>query len=338
MKIRDMERIRCLELYAIIASGLLADKGINISNIDMNLINDLCNYAYLVDFTTSFRTTKLANDYKEMNDIYNKIISNTTNFMKEFDLKNPAEVFTFYVYLYRGGFLSENGDFEYNMDLKDLPGLYGADIVRGKGVCRSISSMLVDIYKDLNYNSTNLAVCATEDSIKNQQQLCDFPKKKNVKHPELLKKLMPISEKLKMCNHQITFVEDNKNSYIFDPTNDGMLQYDKDTNTLYVGDKNNKMYPRTYGQCSCILLGNEKFSIVDLKSDNAISDEMFREIYINTLEMCRANLSYFKEFATKNRVLYKDLNELTEEQRGMMGRAFPFVPRNIGKTIKKIKK
>ena len=70
------------------------------------------------------------------------------------------------------------------MDLKDLPNLYGVDIVRGKGVCRSISSMLVDIYKDLGYNATNLVVCATEDSIKNQQQLCDFPKKKSTNSKE----------------------------------------------------------------------------------------------------------------------------------------------------------
>lgn len=338
MKLRDFDHIRRTELLAILLTGFLADKGVQVGNIDMSTINSIVNGLYYVDFFTSFRTARLTSDYKEMSDLYNSVISSTTDLINEFGLENPVEIFSFYVYLYRGGFLSHNGDFEYNMDLKDLPGLYGVDVIRGKGVCRTISSMLVDIYRNLDFEASNLVVCATEKSIYDQQQLCDFPKKKNIKHPELMNIFIPISEGLRLGNHQITHVKDGDINYILDPTNDGMLQVNVDNGTFYAGNKSSVMYPKIFSQLSANLIGTEKYDFIKTDSEKTISDELYREIYLSTLELCRSNLSSLKEFAYKNRNIYKDLNNLAEEQRGLMGRAFPIVPKNIKQKTENLKR
>ena len=328
MKLRDFENIRKTELLFVLASGYLASNNFDINNIDMNLLCNILQDIYLIDILSSYRTATLTSDYKEMKELYGNIISNTANLIKDFNLKNPIEVFSFYVHLYRGGFLSHNGDFKYDFKLKDLPMLLGVDVVRGKGVCRNISSMLVDIYRELDFDSSNLVVGCTSKSIKNQQQLCDYPKKRAKETPEYIKKVMPVVEVLRVPDHMITKVVDDDHCYILDPTNDGMLHHNKEKNRFYVGNEDNVMYPITLINLYQKVLGTEKFDLIDSTDKSEITDEEYIDIYLKTLKLFKNNLKHIQEFSYSNRQLYEDLYNLSEEQRGLVGRMFPVVPKH----------
>lgn len=62
------------------------------------------------------------------------------------------------MYLYRSGYLSVNHEFKYSNNMIDFPLLNGVDVVRGRGVCRSISSMFTDICNSVGLTASNVSV------------------------------------------------------------------------------------------------------------------------------------------------------------------------------------
>ena len=327
MKARDIENIRKIEVIAPIILRILAK---NPDGFDYNLLfaSSFLECVYLTDFLTSSKSIKLASDYKEIESLYKEVISRTSNLTKDFELgNNPIEIFALYVYLYRNGYLSHGKDFYYDMNLKDYPNLLGADVIRGVGVCRSISSMLTDIYAELGYDTTNLAVFSTINGCRKQQKLCDTPLKKNVSTNKFTDLVIKITEKMEIGNHQITLVRDNFHTYILDPTNDGILSYNPEKKILYVTEEENYMKLKKFNQFIMpILAGGNMTPIVEsLETD--VSLEEYKEIYLRTLKLCKDNIYDIMKFYEANKEIYDDIFKLIEEQKGLIRRIIPIIPK-----------
>ena len=331
MKIRDFDRILLPELLLTAVASAIKSNNIDIEGISPDVLYYATGCLHNLTALSTFRTIRLADDYKELSSLYNGLIINTSKFMEELDFRHPIEVFSAYVYMYRNGLFSYNNEFRYDMDLKDLPNLYGVDMVRGKGVCRTISSMLSDLYNMMGFSATNVTVSASRESISQQQKICDIELKKKESllklNPEIMEAFIKLTNILHMGNHQITFVKDeNSGSFYLDPTNDGLLRIDDKAKNLSAGT--GKMHICNLASLYVSLLGAEKYTIMKHKPENDINEEEYRKIYLRTLNFCKDNLEYLKEFAQKNEPIYKDIYNISEEQRGLIGRLIPIIPKN----------
>ena len=250
MSTKDFECFRRVIILSYIASQY-ANRH---TSLDLNTLSLSLSIIYNIEVFSSFRTFQLTKEYKELKLLYDEVVSRITALGKGLELTHPIEIFSFYVYLLRNGYLSYGQHFEFRNNGKDLPNLLGLDIVNGHAVCRSISTMLTDVYNSYELNATNLCVKATADSCRQQQKLCDtelnhkyhFPfasKSKDIANIEYifneLVKLMnkdtkPTSAIIQYINnlwaylfpfgnHMITSVIDGDYHYILDPTNDGLL-------------------------------------------------------------------------------------------------------------------
>ena len=333
MKFKDFECIRRMELLLPIAIRMITIMYPDIDlfgMLDKNslyLIISALNILYTVDITNISHTEKLTTEYKEMKVLYDEVIDSVSDLSQELELDNPVEIFAFYVYLYRNGYLSYNKFLEYDIDLKDFPNLNGLDIIRGKGVCRSISSMLVDIYQHLGFESANLGVYATDESCY-QQDYCDTELSVSETGVEKIKMISKIFSLLPGPNHQITGVYDTNYGYIFDPTNGGMLHYHSD-GKVYVPNTQHYMTVKKADQLLRLAFGKEKSAFNLDYFSTAIDEETYRELYSRTLELCRNNQVYLEDFYRDNMGLYEDIFRLAEEQRSFAGRLFPIFPQKI---------
>lgn len=335
MKIKDFSHIIRSEFFLSCCFSALNYKDIltgNISPEESKILLGL-NMLYPITAILENNFIKNASDYKEMYSLYNEVINRTTKLFKDLDINNPVEVFSAYVFMYRNGFLSHQNNFKYSIDLKDLPGLYGIDIIRGKGVCRTISSFLVNLYDNMGFDSSNIAVNATEESIKKQQRLNDTILEKDDKiKPEMMNALLKITNFLHIANHMVTYVKDkNGHNYYFDPTNDGLLTLNEKQNNLTLYEE--KMKIMHIQNILGSLLGVEKYKLNKCSSDMQISEEEYKELYLHALELCKHNLEYFKEFAYNNEALYDNIFNLSEEQHNLFGRMFPFIPKKTKEII-----
>lgn len=101
----------------------------------------------------------LTKDVKLVRDLYQEFITNYNKLNKLFDLSNPIEIYTMFHYLLYKGYLSVDKNFMFSGKVaKDIEGLFGVDVIAGKGVCRHISSMLVDILNNYGIESGLLSV------------------------------------------------------------------------------------------------------------------------------------------------------------------------------------
>lgn len=86
---------------------------------------------------------------KGINSIYNEIISDYNVINRDFGLVHPVEIGALFNSILYGGFLSKDNVFTFRSEnVIDLVEISGANIMSGEGVCRHISVLLKDIYKD----------------------------------------------------------------------------------------------------------------------------------------------------------------------------------------------
>ena len=182
MKLKTQENIRTLELLAYLSIKILSnhmtkqpnsevsqylEQFLSSNDLDLEMIKMFIISMYDIDIYTSFRTQKLTTEYKQLKTSYDIVINNLCNLYKQMGINDsPVQIFAIFVYMYRSGYLSFDNQFTYDSNMKDFANLGGLDVVRGFGVCRSIASMLTDIYRTLGYESYNLSVKASSESIK----------------------------------------------------------------------------------------------------------------------------------------------------------------------------
>lgn len=336
MKLKTQENIRALEIISMIILRILKSQNIDL-DIDINTLYYIVSMLLDIDLLTFSYTQKLTKDYKELKSMYNEVIKNTSALLKELNINDPATLFAIYVYLYRDGYLSYNHSFKYSNNMKDFATLSGLDVIRGTGVCRSISSFLTDLYNEQGYTATDLMVNTSGKTCKNLQKISTNVLKEDSTGKKLVNAVSVITKIKFIPNHLITLVKDNNISYIFDPTNDGFLQYDTKNKITIPNNKALTMTNNLLIQTMQKYYGLVKsLSIKEIKSmlkTPSISDETYKEKYIEGLLLCKNNLLLFEELYNNNIKLYEDIYNLSNEQRDLIRRLIPIIP-NIKKKIK----
>lgn len=357
MKMKTQERFRIASLLSLFLLSVVTDESISHNNLnevmklldmsgisinDLENLKDFINEIFNLDIMTNFYTQTKTKEYRELKSLYDQVIDNTVDLSENLGFNNPVEIFAMYVYLYRKGYLSYNKYFAYGTDMKDFAKLGGIDVVRGCGVCRSISSFLTDLYSSCGFKATNLSVNASSNSIKNQQNLSDVELniKQNsrgfVKIISLLTKIIPIA------NHQITTVIDKDYCYVFDPTNDGYLKKGK-YNRIDIPDcDKSSMKIISLEQLFMGIIGASKMqpNLISLYKDlslDSIDDNEYRTIYLESLKVIKENLSLLEYFYYDNYKTYKDIYNISEEQNDMIRRIMPIIPKFKSKNIRTLR-
>lgn len=336
MKLKTQENIRRLEIIGMFTLDILKEQNINL-DIDIDTLCLIISTLLNVDILTFGYTQRLTKEYKELKGMYNEVIKNTSSLLKELNVDDPNVLFAIYVYLYRGGYLSYNHSFEYSNDMKDFASLSGLDVIRGTGVCRSISSFFTNLCIEQDYIATNLTVNTTGKVCKNLQKMSPQILRKELSGKKLAEIVSTITKIIPLPNHLITLVKDNNMSYIFDPTNDGFLIYDAKNKITIPNNKDLAMTSKPIMQM--IQRGNGTLKSLSIREINSIlktpsiSDEAYREKYIEGLKLCKNNLLLFEELYNNNTKLYEDIYNLSNEQNDLIKRLIPIIP-NIKKKVK----
>lgn len=335
MKIKTQEKIRLAELVgasAIMYTYACINKGD--IYIDKELIEymrqiDWVLFPYVINIPTTLYCDRLTDEYKELNNLEKEILSRTIYFMDEFNVNDPIGMYAMYVYMYRHGYLSVDKEFVYDTRMKDIANIGGIDVIRGKGVCRSISSLLTDLYREKGFTSSSIGVNAN-NAISHIEKLCDKKleqptrekTKKFVKVVSASTKILPVN------NHLITTVTDGNKNFIFDPTNDGYLVKGKFNQLMLANDKN---YHMTYHKSIFLinkLLGQVKAdSVLDIDKQlklPSVSYEEYKDIYLDTLRACKSNVSMFDDFYNENEDLYRQVNDISNSSGGIVSRMLGF--------------
>lgn len=346
MKLKDLEKIKLMEtaLMLGIPLGLILFGGNN-GNIsetaawretlinswpdNLPLYTTLATIPRLTDSLITARIEPKAEDYKKIKELYNNIVANLANFLKAQNITDPVEIFAIYQFMYRNGYLSFNHNFNYDIDMKDLSALNGADVVRGTGVCRSISSFLTDLYKEMGYDACNLLVSANRKVVNNIDRQGNYPKWKiSKKTNRFVKTISKISNIFPMTNHLITLVEKDGKTYIFDPTNDGFLVKGKYNNLVLPNQKEGRMKISYFVNSIHRILGTTG----NLKSNKQIQNHLkqptidnaqYKTLYINSLTFIKNNLLLFEKFYEENEHLYVELFQEINDKANLILRLYP---------------
>lgn len=338
MKLKTQENIRKLELIALLGSAIVATgknteiinelynlMGNNIDINDIDKIYDTIRGIYCLDILSSFRTQKVASDYKELEKLYDEVIANTGDLISELDFKDPISVFAFYIHMYRSGYLSYNKDFKYSTNMKDFSCLNGLDVIRGRGVCRSVASMLSDIYRKINMESQCMIVKTDGDTIHQLEHLSEINVEKTEDSQKFVKFVSTLTKYIPIPNHMITYVSANGKNYILDPMNDGMMYNDNKNKLILANNQDYSMKNFPTLMSFYKLLGMfERNSKMD-KSFKSIDEEEYRKIYLDALKVCKDNIWMLEKFYEENKELYHEIYHKSKDQSGMIKRICPII-------------
>lgn len=348
MKLKTQDTIRAIELCSylgilIVTTILKKDSNIDQvreivkfledNNINLNEIRSILLDIYTLDYISSFRRETYTTEYKKLKCLYDQIIKNTGDFYKELGTTDPISIFATYVYMYRSGYFSHNKEFLYSTNMKDFAKMNGLDIIRGRGVCRSISGMLTDIYKEMGMSSYNLTVKAVTEDLEQVIELSDVKLIAEEKGKRFSKIISLTTKYLPLANHMITMVEENGRNYIFDPTNDGFLKYYNNKQLQISGKTNYFMKNYTFG------IGNAILNLLGQYSDGlrqkdkkeqiklpTVSETEYEKKYLEALKICLENRELFELFYQENIFLIEGIYTISKDQNGLIRRIFPIIP------------
>lgn len=226
MKIKTYQKLKllllatgCLSANLISHIGTLTetelikifnDQSITIKDID-NVIMFLTNIFSI----NSHRFESYTTEYKEIKKIYQDILQNSKDLFKILEVdQDPIETFALYAYLYRKGYLSYQHKFVFDNNTKDFSKLFGVDVILGHGVCRSISSMFVDICHEIGMDAQNVYVKVNDNQWENPK-LLSIPSMEiegEQQHSEILEKIIQL---LPLGNHVVSAVSSSKKKSIY---------------------------------------------------------------------------------------------------------------------------
>ena len=341
MKMHHVEYVRLILLSSSLITNLLTrDSGLfgEVNNLltQNNIpIDDISRYLEMADtlsFLTAPQFEQLTKDYSRIESLYNTVVYNLADLITELGIQDdPIKIFALYVYLYRSGYLSYNKDFKYSTNMKDLPKLGGVDVVRGRGVCRSISSMFTDVCQALDIDATNVAVKATEKSMNKKERLSPvnlITEPKGKKFAKLVGKATSI---LPIGNHQLTHIKSDKVTGIFDPTNDIFMNIKTGRKYSFINDETATMSHSLISNFASTLLNMADSEVLPITLQKQsklpkINYEEYKEIYRDMLKMIQVNKELIEAFYNENKYFYEAINQRTEEQHSMIKRMFPILP------------
>lgn len=198
----------------------------------VSIINTL-NIAYSLLSLNSEEYTK---EVQQIKKLYQELLEEYIKLNKKLELKNPVELYTLYNKMLYDGYLSKDKNFHFgDEEVRDIQGIYPANIINGEAVCRHISEMLKDIYTTYGIEGNTLSVFQIsnyeveekEEEILNIiNKICEENKKLEIpivdliyKYEEELNKYYKYDTKnSKKANHRITTAVYKGNTYYLDPT------------------------------------------------------------------------------------------------------------------------
>lgn len=336
MKLKNQERIRSILFFATIGSLIAIDRDDNLKPYTQNLLSNLAITPWTIDLLASMKYfTKKSPEYVSIKENYDLVVKNTKDLVEKLNIQDdPIKIFSLFIYLYRTGLLSYNHEFKYDMHMKDFPDLVGADVIRGKGVCRSIASFLKDLYRELGYETRTLSVNASSECIKNLTQNSKVKLQKTINGGKFAKIVGKITSVIKIPNHLITYIEKNYNGYILDPTNDGILKIDnKITNFVPLNNKsgkftNNRLFDYMYSLLG--MYGNKRdlWLMRHGVLDNSLSEEDYNLKYLQAQAIIDDNVDVLNEFYENNKNHYEKIYKDMDEQKSFFhSMGIPFVPK-----------
>ena len=158
-------------------------------------------------------------EFLSLNDSYYEVIGNIVKLFRDLEIDNPVVIFGIYSYLLKNGYLSLKRDFAYKVGVQDCYPVFGANVIEGRGVCRHISSMLTDIYKEMGFDSYNVSSILNSDVSSFSKQKLRKIRDNNVAFS--LRGLLFMCLYYPGFNHLITLVNHpDFGSLMMDPTND----------------------------------------------------------------------------------------------------------------------
>ena len=349
MKIKHLENIRLVLLSLNIVSTLLAkgdnhlfnelEELLNNGNISLEDFRYYSTLAFDISLLTGFNMEQLTKDYERIDSFYGAVISNTAELIESLGIQNdPVKVFALFVYLYRSGYMSVDKHFMYSTDMKDLPLLNGVDVIRGTGVCRSISSMFTDVCNSVGLTATNVCVRANREGLNKKEGLSLVPldvEKRGRFFANIVGKVTSI---VPIGNHLVTAIEHDSATGIYDPTNDifmhtiGQRKYPfiNDTSATMSYNFISNLFPKVLGQMDT----EANFMYLKrLSNKDKIDYEQYRSIYEEINRMVLENQFLFEEFYKINLPYYKEVSKLANEQHGMIKRMFPIIPGKRKKSL-----
>lgn len=344
MKINQQENIRLLLFLGLISTSIVSketdvhfinelNKYMVNNGIDPESLNDVMNQLFSIATITMLRFERLTTDYKDLKDLYNQVINNYGNFAKYLNCADdPVKLFALFVYMYRSGYLSVNKDFKYDTDMKDYSLLLGIDVIRGTGVCRSISSMFTDVCNNVGIKSKNIAVSTTSEDLKKKEQLSSINLAKSNRSGRFVSLVVAFTKYLPLANHLVTICNHEGRDYVLDPTNDVFMYRDKYNKFVFANDTSAKM---TYRYCSNLVaavFGNFNPQLIPNNITKLPIDyEAYKEIYLETLSFIENNKALLEDFYLENQSLYQAITDISNEHNSFISRYLPII--SVGKKI-----
>ena len=209
---------------------------------------------FILSFSLNSAKTRDVTNIREM---YSEVVSDYAKMIKRLELKEPVEISAFFERSYRDGYLSRDKKFSFgDKKVRDIPTIFGSNIMTGEGVCRHIAYMLDDIYRDMGIDSNLLLVhmrkrilVPSVDMSKQgltKEELYDFVDSTTIssEEREYAKRIIDefidiVGEHLSIDvgfedvkgrpspNHVVNFVVNDKKAFLIDPTNSCMLKLNR---------------------------------------------------------------------------------------------------------------
>lgn len=246
---------------------------------------------------------------------YKNIVDKTASFLNsELLVEDPITASIIFEYLLWNGYFSNEHFYQFRMDERiNNFSSFGADIMRGQGVCLNNATMLTDVLKQMDYNVCS-SICYVHKNGEIPKERNNMPpierniysgttlleKIKNKKNILVYQLLKPIA--LKFGNHAIVLNEYDGNVFAIDPTNlcfmtykednvltslNGVVDFDlKKTFTSILNsdsvDKVNDMYNK---------INNTNNSSIDFLNNDFISN-----YYLEQINYCESKKDLLEDF------------------------------------------
>lgn len=267
--------IKNTELIGIYLLSLLT---MNIAPFNILIFLILCLETY------KYSPENYSKEVLELKGLYNEFIKRYAKLNKMFELNNPIEIYNLYYKLLKRGYFC-NKTFNFNdYNTEEINNLLGINILNGSGLCRHISTMLSDVYKELDMNSEVLPVRMVDN----------------------------VNDKFNLVgNHIINLVEKDGISYFLDPMND-VIWNKEDKRRIITTFKDKEEYANI-----CNLLNPFSFFCLDFNKinniKNMLSNPSFNSDEINNLKLADINKIYldnldiFWDFKDENKEIYNEV-------------------------------
>lgn len=241
-------------------------------------------------------------EYYSLNKSYREVIFDIANLFRNMEIANPITIFSLYNYLYKKGYFSLKHSFAYAKKNNDCYPFFGTNVIEGEGVCRHITAMLTDIYKELGYESYNFSTVLNRDASK----LSGVHLKK-LDDEENIKKIYKLCSFFRYphYDHLVTLVNDEEfGTLVMDPTNSYMFIVDNNRKIRSLLDKDVYINGEVEG------IFNDSFGMSMNEITPFFNKEMsiyYTFYYYQGMMLVNNYLDNYEEFYNSHKSLYLDV-------------------------------